>query len=142
MDEGWTRWLFDDFRLDYASLTNAEIQRGKLAERFDVIVFPDQSESSIVDGYHEGKMPPEFTGGIGANGIAALSEFANEGGTLVFLNHSTDFAIDQLKRSLPLFKSVGGVKAQDPELHVFQWNVLVSVSPGFARFSRNGGEVA
>jgi Zinc carboxypeptidase len=96
MDEGWTRWLFDDFRFDYASLTNSGIQRGKLLERFDVIVFPDQSESSILEGYHEEKMPPEFTGGIGANGIAALSEFAKDGGTLVFLNHSTDFAIDQL----------------------------------------------
>jgi hypothetical protein len=96
MDEGWTRWLFDDFRFDYTSLTNPDIQPGKLIARFDVIVFPDQSETSILEGYHEGKMPPEVTGGIGANGIAALSEFAKAGGTLVFLNHSTDLAIDQL----------------------------------------------
>ena len=96
MDEGWTRWLFDDFRFDYTSLTNPDIQPGKLIDRFDVIVFPDQSEASILEGYHEGKMPPEVTGGIGANGIAALSEFAKSGGTLVFLNHSTDVAIDQL----------------------------------------------
>jgi len=96
MDEGWTRWLFDDFGFPYSSLTNAEIQKGGLNERFDVIVFPDQSEVSIMEGYGEGKMPPEYVGGIGAPGVRALRDFANAGGTLVFLNHSTELATDHL----------------------------------------------
>jgi hypothetical protein len=96
MDEGWTRWLFDNFGFEYVSLTNADIQRGRLNNRVDVIVFPDQSETNILDGYSEGRMPPEYTGGIGAAGLAALREFANGGGTLVFLNHSTELAVNQL----------------------------------------------
>jgi hypothetical protein len=96
MDEGWTRWLFDDFLFPYTSIGNSEIQHGSLSEKFDVIVFPDQSETSILEGYGEGKMPPEYTGGIGAAGVKALREFANSGGTLVFLNHSTELAIDHL----------------------------------------------
>jgi hypothetical protein len=96
MDEGWTRWLFDDFGFQYSSLTNADIQRGGLDERFDVIVFPDQSEASILEGYGEGKMPPEYVGGIGAAGVRALHDFANGGGTLVFLNHSSELATDHL----------------------------------------------
>jgi hypothetical protein len=33
---------------------------------------------------------------LGTKGAAALKEFATAGGTLVFLNHSTAYAIDQL----------------------------------------------
>jgi len=95
MDEGWTRWVLEEFEFAYTSLTNGDVQRGSLRERFDTIVFPDQSVSSILEGYREGTMPPEYTGGIGGPGIAALKDFANAGGTLVFLNHSTEFALDQ-----------------------------------------------
>jgi hypothetical protein len=41
-------------------------------------------------------MPPEFTGGLGTKGAAALQEFAASGGTLIFLNRSTEYAIEQL----------------------------------------------
>ena len=72
MDEGWTRWVLEEFEFAYTSLTNGDVQRGSLRERFDTIVFPDQSVSSILEGYREGTMPPEYTGGIGGPGIAAL----------------------------------------------------------------------
>ena len=41
-------------------------------------------------------MPAEYLGGLGEKGKAALQEFAAAGGTLVFLNHSTEYAIDAL----------------------------------------------
>jgi len=41
-------------------------------------------------------MPPEYTGGLGPKGAEALKEFANAGGTLVFLNGATDYAISRL----------------------------------------------
>src|SRR5262249_7679763 len=63
---------------------------------FDALVFPDQSAASIATGYKPGEMPPEYTGGLGAKGAAALQEFAAAGGTLIFLNHSTEYAIEQL----------------------------------------------
>jgi hypothetical protein len=41
-------------------------------------------------------MPPEYEGGLGSTGAGALKDFASAGGTLIFLNHSTDYAIDRL----------------------------------------------
>ena len=41
-------------------------------------------------------MPPEYTGGVGAKGEDALKEFASAGGTLVFLNGATDYALSRL----------------------------------------------
>jgi hypothetical protein len=102
MDEGWTRWLLEQFGFAYESLRNSGVQEGGLRQRFDVIVFPDQGASQILNGYRKGAMPPEYAGGIGAKGVAALKEFAQTGGTLVFLNKSSEFALEQL-----------GVKAKD-----------------------------
>ena len=96
MDEGWTRWTLEQFGFAYRSLTNPEIHQGGLPVRFDVIVFPDQSASSIANGYGDGAMPPEYTGGLGAHEVAALKAFAARGGTLVFLNQSAEFALDRL----------------------------------------------
>ncbi len=41
-------------------------------------------------------MPEEYTGGLGANGAAALKDFTKSGGTLLFFNHSSEYAIEQL----------------------------------------------
>ena len=96
MDEGWTRWLLEQFGFAYTGLRNAEIQAGGLRKKFDVLVFADQTASSMENGYRRDAMPEEYTGGLGAAGAAALKEFANAGGTLVFLNGATDYAITQL----------------------------------------------
>ncbi len=96
MDEGWTRWLLEQFEFDYASLRNADIQAGRLRERLDVIVFPDQPASDLVNGYAKGAMPEEFVGGLGERGAEALREFAAAGGTLIFLNRSAGYASGHL----------------------------------------------
>ena len=96
MDEGWTRWLLEQFGFAYTGLRNAEIQAGGLRRKFDVLVFADQTAAGIENGYHRDAMPGEFTGGLDAAGAAALRDFAHAGGTLVFLNGATDYAIAQL----------------------------------------------
>src|SRR5882724_4727353 len=96
MDEGWTRWVLEQFGFEYSSLSNKDVEAGELQQRFDVVIFPDQSAASIRNGFKAGSMPAEFTGGLGAKAAAALKEFAGAGGTLVFLNRSTGYAIDQL----------------------------------------------
>ncbi|MSV32062.1 MAG: peptidase M14, partial [Bryobacterales bacterium] len=68
MDEGWTRWLFDTFGWTYASLKNEEIRAGDLNNKYDVILFPDQTAASIADGYFAGSMPDGLTGGLAAQG--------------------------------------------------------------------------
>jgi hypothetical protein len=96
MDEGWTRWLLENFGFAYKNVLNPEIAAGGLRQKYDVLVFPDQPAIQITQGYELGSMPDEYTGGLDAKSAANLKKFADDGGTLVFLNHSTEFALDAL----------------------------------------------
>jgi hypothetical protein len=96
MDEGWTRWLLEQFEFSYASVGNKEIQAGDLDRSYDVLVFPDQPPSDLINGYAKGAMPEEFTGGLGDAGASGLRSFLAKGGTLVFLNRSTGYATQVL----------------------------------------------
>lgn len=100
IDEGWTRWMLEQSGFAYSSLLNPEVEAGRLRSRFDVIVFPDQSPANIATGYAPGSMPAEYCGGLGKAGPRALREFAEAGGTLVFLNNSARYAVSALE--LPL----------------------------------------
>jgi hypothetical protein len=46
------------------------------------------------DGHAAGSMPPEFCGGLGSEGAAALSAFVREGGRLVCLDASCEYALE------------------------------------------------
>ena len=62
------------------------------AQRFDAIVIPDQTAQQIAQGHRAGTMPPEYCGGSGDKGAAALKEFVEQGGTLILFNHASDYA--------------------------------------------------
>ncbi len=78
---------------------------------FKTIIFPDQSPNQILNGYAKGAMPDEYTGGIGADGVANLKKFVEAGGTLVFLNRASDFAIEQF--NLPVKDVTKGLNRKD-----------------------------
>ena len=111
MDEGWTQWLLDQYDFKYTVLTNADIQAGDLSSHYDVILVASDRPRSIMNGYAHGTVPPRYEGGLGDEGVRALDTFVNAGGTLVCLNESADFAIDQLH--LPVKNVVAGLKRQD-----------------------------
>ncbi len=94
MPEGWTRWLFDAAGVEYDEVRNDDIRAGSLGDRWDVILFQDQSPSSIMEGYDAEAMPPPYAGGIGEEGVAALRAFMEGGGRVVTIDEATDFAID------------------------------------------------
>ncbi len=96
MDEGWTRWLFDDFGIASTSLHDADVKSGNLRAKFDAIVIPDQAPQQIAQGHRAGTMPPEYCGGLGDQGAAALKEFVDQGGTLILFNHASDYATQAL----------------------------------------------
>ena len=65
-------------------------------ENFDVLVIPSMSTDAIVDGLKIGTVPPQYAGGITADGVRNIKSFVESGGTLVLLNHAALFAIDRL----------------------------------------------
>ena len=123
MDEGWTRFIFDQNDIPYTRVVDADIRKGKLNDRFDVIVIPDNSARAITTGrggFGEGvggepgpepvggsgasartdrapqgdefrspPIPPEFTGGLGDDGVASLKAFTENGGTIVTFNKAS-----------------------------------------------------
>jgi len=111
IDEGWTRWIFDTQQIDYTSVRDQQVRNKALRARYDVIVIPDQSPRTIRDGYRPGTMPMEYTGGLGTEGVTALREFVEEGGTLICINRASEFAVEQFK--LPLRNVVAALPRTD-----------------------------
>ena len=112
MDEGWTRFVFErEMGVAYETLQDAEVRAGGLRQRFDAVVLPDQSEAALRNGHAKGSMPEEYTGGLGAEGAAALLAFVEAGGTLVALDSATGFAIEAL--DLPVKNTLAGVPPAD-----------------------------
>ena len=107
-DEGWTRWILDSRKMSYGVIGDKELRAGitvykpsaGVTVKYYTILIPDQPARTLLEGYRAGSMPPELTGGLGAEGVKALRYFVETGGTLVFLNRASNFAIEQFK--LPL----------------------------------------
>jgi hypothetical protein len=95
MDEGWTRWVFDNWKVPYTSVVDSVVRAGKLREQFDVIILPDQPPREILEGLSR-RYPAPYPGGIGPDGSEALRQFVVDGGTLVALNEASRFAIQAL----------------------------------------------
>jgi hypothetical protein len=109
IDEGWTRWLLEQYEFPFETLTDQDIRKGALRARVDVIVLPDDSPQRILNGHAAGTMPPEYTGGIGPDGEEAIKQFVHAGGTLITLDSSSAFAIALL--DLPVRDVVRGIPA-------------------------------
>jgi hypothetical protein len=111
MDEGWTEWLLDQYEFKYTVITNADVLAGDLGSRFDVILFASDRARTLRDGFAKGRVPPMIEGGLGDAGIRALDEFVRKGGTMVAVNQSAIFAIEQLH--LPVKNVVQGLASKD-----------------------------
>jgi len=113
VDEGWTRWIFDEWGMPFTTVENAALRNGTpLASRFDAIVLPEQSPAAIVNGIAAGQAPPEYVGGIGEQGVAALRAFVADGGTLVALGVASKLPVERF--GLPGVPLVASAGADDP----------------------------
>ncbi len=106
MDEGWTRYVFDDLGVPYVTVRNADFKVPKkekldLRSKYDVIVLPSENADIIKTGKPDPASPwarwftpnpPEYAGGIEKEGIEALKVFVEEGGILVTLNETCGLA--------------------------------------------------
>lgn len=111
MPEGWVRYFLNDFEIPFVTLKNKDFTgqkgtRARLKENFDVIIFSDEAADIIISGRRQSSsrsaqrsspMPPEYSGGIGQEGIEALKAFVEEGGILVTLNNACQLAIKEFQ---------------------------------------------
>ncbi len=112
MDEGWTRYAFDDLGVPFKTIHNDAFKGSKekkvdLKASYDVIVFADENPDIIKTGkpsatserarYFMANYPPEYEGGIEKEGIEALKAFVEAGGILVTLNGASELAISDLE---------------------------------------------
>jgi hypothetical protein len=120
MDEGWTRWIFDQykdtdfpvgFKLSYTTATDREIRAGNLRSTYDCLVLPSQSSQQLLNGLSKDRYPADISGGLGQGGVDALKKFVEEGGTLITLNEASQFAIEHL--GVPVKNVLEGVQPKD-----------------------------
>lgn len=101
-DQGWTEWVLERFKVPFTLLHNPDLRKPGLRARFDSIILASQGATSILHGTRHGEkrtgppavQRPEYTGGIGLDGLAALDAFVREGGTLIALDSATELPID------------------------------------------------
>jgi hypothetical protein len=104
MDEGWTRWILEQHGFNPRNLAPKEVQAGKLRDTVDVLILPDVSKGQLLEGRStagdgvrrfQEELPAEVQGGLGRDGVKALKDFVEQGGTIVALASSSDLLIDE-----------------------------------------------
>ncbi|HSF17150.1 MAG TPA: M14 family metallopeptidase [Vicinamibacteria bacterium] len=93
IDEGWTRWVLDQFDFPFTTIHDSDVRAGDLGARFDVIVLPDDGLSSMLSGLDAGTMPPEYIGGMTPEGVYNLYRFTSTGGTLVAMDSASELPV-------------------------------------------------
>jgi hypothetical protein len=145
MDEGWTRWLVEDFDFDYTTLhpqdfraaapgavadehqipeearklwpahvadrAPSQVVAAPLAQRYDVILFTHQGGDDIVEGDDYPVIPPIYRGGIGEDGLEALRDFVDAGGTVIAMGNATSLFTKHWP--LPVRNVVDGLEQDD-----------------------------
>jgi hypothetical protein len=118
MDEGWTRWLLEQWGFPFTSLKDAEIKTGKLAAKYDVIILPADRTAAMTGerepggrGGQAADYPPEYRSGFGQEGVNALKAFVEEGGTLLTFGEGASLPIDKFE--LPLRNVVADLPSRE-----------------------------
>jgi hypothetical protein len=109
IDEGWTRWILENYGFEPKSIYNADIRSANLKSRYDVIVLPDMSSRQLIQGYGPGIVPGQYAGGVTEDGLEHLREFVRDGGTLIALNRTASALIPLM--SLPVQNVIEGAKS-------------------------------
>ncbi len=96
MDAGWTRFVFDQYHIPYQVIRPGDFKNLNLSKKYDLIIFPDSPKSILMEGkwksendYSISSYPPEFTKGIGKEGMKKLMMFLEQGGLIIAWGRST-----------------------------------------------------
>lgn len=108
MDEGWTRWLLEDFKFPYKTVFDKDIKDTDFDKKYDVLILPSDATPLItgenLEEYYSRqrfgttmpKYPEEYRSGIGKDGAENIKKFVESGGTLITFNQACEFAIEKL----------------------------------------------
>jgi hypothetical protein len=122
MDEGWTRWVLEQYGFEYVTLRPADF-KSPLTGKVDVVILADDARLPI-EGAAGGRgggrgggasVRPEYADRLSPADLAAFEQFVRGGGTVVCLNSASTFAIQQFK--LPVKNVVAGLRSDDFFLH-------------------------
>ena len=117
MDEGWTRWVLEQYGFEYVTLHPADF-RSPLTGRVDAVILADDARLPIegAGGGRGGRgggraVRPEYADRLTQDDLAAFEQFVRGGGTLVCLNTASNFAIQQFK--LPVKNVVSNLRPEE-----------------------------
>jgi hypothetical protein len=122
MDEGWTRWVLEQYGFEYVTLRPADF-KSPLDAKVDVVILADDARLPV-EGAGGGRgggrggggqVRPEYADRLTVADLASFEQFVRGGGTLVCLNTASMFAIQQFK--LPVRNVVQGLHTDEFFLH-------------------------
>ena len=96
MDAGWTRYVFDTYHIKFTVLRPGEIESTDLTGKFDVLIFPNDSKSMLMEGkwgrngkYSMSRYAPEYVKGLGKKGLEKVMSYIDDGGLVLSWGQST-----------------------------------------------------
>jgi len=125
MDEGWTRWVLEQYGFEYVTLHPADF-KSPLTGKVDVVILADDARLPIEGaaggrggrggrGGAQAQTRPEYADRLSSEDLVAFEQFVRGGGTVVCLNSASTFAIQQFK--LPVRNVVAGLRPEEFFLH-------------------------
>ena len=120
MDEGWTRWVLEQYGFDYVTLRPADFKT-PLTGKVDAVILADDARLPIEGaaagrgGRGGGQVRPEYADRLNAADLAAFDQFVRGGGTVICLNSASNAAIQQFR--LPVTNVAAGLRSEDFFLH-------------------------
>jgi hypothetical protein len=121
MDEGWTRWLLEQYGFEYVTLHPEDLKK-PLGAQVDVVVLADGvrvptegqgggGRGGRGGGGRAGETRPEYNARLSADDLAAFEQFIRNGGVLLCLNNASLFPMEQFK--LPVKNVIDGLRRED-----------------------------
>jgi hypothetical protein len=96
MDAGWTRYLFDTYQIPYQIIRPGEIMEVDL-KKIDMLIFPSENKGILMKGKYESNShyfashyPPEYSKGLGKEGLEKIWHFIQKGGRVIAWQEATE----------------------------------------------------
>jgi len=96
MDAGWTRYLFDSYKIPFDVLRPEQIAEKEL-QNYDILIFPSENKGVLLKGKYErntrymaSKYPPKYSKGMEKEGLEAIWKYIQQGGRVVAWQEATE----------------------------------------------------